>query len=234
MYGKSNYKIEKETKTTIDEEGNESTTTVEKTIQFQDNNEPEFIKLYTKVWCEFNEIPLAYRNLFLQLALRMSFCNATDLENSQIVYTGKPTSTYIQQILGWKDSMYKKGLRVLTECNAIKRIGRGVYQINPSYASRGQWKYNPKKENGGVEDLIATFNFKTKEVNTKIIWADDGQDNDINKFHRKLFNASAEENTVAKHITKKAEDNETVDIPNMTIFDFIPSNNNTDAAEMPL
>ena len=60
MYGKSNYKIEKETKTTIDEEGNESTTTVEKTIQFQDNNEPEFIKLYTRVWCEFNEIPLSF------------------------------------------------------------------------------------------------------------------------------------------------------------------------------
>lgn len=132
--------------------------------------EPDYIKLYTKMWCEFNNIPVAYRNLFMELVIRMSYANATDIQHSQTVYTGKPYSDCICKTLGWKTNMYQKGLKVLCDCGAIRRINRGVYQINPSYAGRGTWKYNPKLKQGGVQDLVAVFNFRERTVETNIDW----------------------------------------------------------------
>lgn len=164
---------EKEIKTTVDQNGNETTDIIEKTKSYHKSEEPDYVKLYTNMWCEFNQIPLTYRSLFLELITRMSYCNMDDLSNAQLVNTGKPWSNSIMQSLKWKEDMYKKGLRELKKCGAIKSVGRGVYQINPNYASRGEWKYNPKLKRGGVENLIATFDFANKTVDTKIIYAAD-------------------------------------------------------------
>ena len=163
--------IKMETRTREDAEGNITTDTTE--TSYIKDSEPDYIKLYTKTWCEFNQIPNAYRELFLQLAMRMTYCSASDLKHSQLVYTGKPFCNEIMQELHWKENMYRKGLKALTEAGAIKRIARGVYQINPSYAGRGAWKYNPTLKQGGVKDLIATFDFKHGTVDTTIVWSDD-------------------------------------------------------------
>lgn len=198
MINENNYKIQTEKTTIIDEQGNETTTSIEKKINYQKHSEPEFIKLYTDMWCVYNEIPNAYRNLFLQLALRMSYCNSTDLKSSQIVYTGEPISTEICSILNWKRNMYQKGLKVLVECNAIRRINRGVYQINPSYAGKGLWKYDSRLKQGGIEDLITTFRFKDHEVETQVIWADDGSDSEINNIYRDGLDVKEEEEGILK------------------------------------
>lgn len=159
------------------------TTTTENTVNIQRNNEPDYIKLYTRMWCEFNQIPETYRNLFMELVARMSYCDSADLPHSQLVNTGKPWSDAIMQALGWKKAMYQRGLKELCTCGAIKKISRGVYQINPNYAAKGEWKYNPRLQRGGVEDLVATFNFKNGTVNTKIIWAaeNDGSADEIDQ-----------------------------------------------------
>ena len=209
----NNYKIQQEITTKIDENGNETSTIKEKKINYQRNEEPDFIKLYTKVWCEFNEIPIAYRNLFLELITRMSYCNSTDLDNSQIVFTGVPVSTQIMKALGWKKNMFQKGLKVLCDCGAIKRINRGVYQVNPSYAGRGQWKYNPRLAQGGVEDLVATFDFKTKETNVNILWADNGEDEELNNIYRNMLDSSKSDETVLKQVDSKNIDNKNNDLP---------------------
>lgn len=174
-----------ETTTIIDELGNESTTTKSTTTNIQRNAEPDYIKLYTKMWCEFNAVPDAYRELFMQLVIRMTYCNATDLKHSQLVNTGKPWSDDIMNVLGWKQRMYQRGLKALCECGAIRKAGKGVYQINPLYAGRGEWKYNPRLNRGGIEDLVATFNFKDKTVETSIVWADDGSDDELNRLFQK-------------------------------------------------
>lgn len=184
-----------------DADGNIKTSSVEKVTNIQRNNEPDYIKLYTKMWCEFNDIPMAYRELFLQLVIRMTYCNSADLGNSQLVNTGKPWSTSIMKALNWKDRMYQKGLKVLCECEAIKKVGRGVYQINPQYAGRGEWKYNPRLERGGIEDLVVSFNFKDKSVDTKIVWADDGEDSPMNEAYRQGMGVSAKQETVLKSTT---------------------------------
>lgn len=189
--------IEKQITTTIDAEGNESSTTVEKTRKIELSTEPDYIKLYTAMWCEFNQIPVAYRQLFLELVSRMSYCNKSDLDQSQIVFLGEPISSAVCKALHWKskDSLMK-GLRALVKCNAIKKIGRAVYQINPSYAGRGEWKYNPRLNRGGIEDLIATFNFRDKTVKTEIIWADDGKENAFNETMREGLGCKCSDETV--------------------------------------
>ena len=55
---------------------------------------------------------------------------------------------------------------------------------------------------GGVEDLIATFSFRDGTVDTKITWADDGQDSDINKAYRQGLGVSRKNQAVLKQ-TKK-------------------------------
>lgn len=196
---------EKQTTIQEDADGNIKTSSVEKVTNIQRNNEPDYIKLYTKMWCEFNDIPMAYRELFLQLVIRMTYCNSADLGNSQLVNTGKPWSTSIMKALNWKDRMYQKGLKALCECDAIKKVGRGVYQINPQYAGRGEWKYNPRLERGGIEDLVVSFNFKDKSVDTKIVWADDGEDTPMNEAYRQGMGVSAKQETVLKSTTIKGE-----------------------------
>ena len=144
---------------------------METTKKLEKSTEPDFIKLYTRMWCEFNGIPECHRALFLELATRMSYCNKTDLGASQIVYTGEPNASAICQAIGWKqkDSLMK-GLKALVNCGAIRKLNRAVYQINPSYAGRGEWKYNPRLDRGGVEDLVATFNLRKGTVETQIVW----------------------------------------------------------------
>lgn len=163
----------KEVKTFEDSEGNITTSTVERTSKIKRSEEPDYIKLYTQTWCEFNQIPLRLRDLFLELAIRMSYADSTSPEESQVVYTGKPVSTSIMRSLDLKISTYNQYLRELAECGAIRRVSRGVYQINPNYAGRGLWKYNPTLGSGGIEDLKATFDFVNGTVETKILWADD-------------------------------------------------------------
>lgn len=210
--------ISKEIQTTtqIDADGNESTTIFEKTTNIQRNSEPDYIKLYTRMWCEYNGIPTTYRSLFLELVTRMTYCSTADLGNSQLVNTGKPWSESIMHVLGWQKAMYQRGLRELCECGAIRKVGKGVYQVNPQYAGKGEWKYNPRLERGGVEDLVATFHFADGTVNTQITWADDGQDSDINQTYRQGLGVSARSQAVLKRRTRKPQPSAGEALPEIT------------------
>lgn len=196
----------KDTQTIIDENGVERSTTKETTTKVERSTEPDYIKIYTKMWCEFNQIPLAYRDLFFELICNMTYCNASDLQHSQLVYTGRPWSDCIMQRLGWKRAMYQRGLAELCQCKAIKKISRGVYQINPSYAGRGEWKYNPRLQRGGIENLVATFNYAAGTVQTTMTWADDGTDSELNTLYRTGLSVTKNDNTTLTTQTITPED----------------------------
>lgn len=191
----------KQTTTTIHEDGSITQSSVEKSTNIVRNNEPDYVKLYTRMWCEYNGIPEVYRDLFLQLAIRMTYCNANDLNSSQLVCTGKPWSDSIMQALGWKKAMFQRGIKALCDCGAIRRISKGVYQISPKYAAKGEWKYNPRLAHGGVEQLVAIFNFAEGTVHTKITWADDGTASDFNDAYRKGMHVRPKDQTVMTHTT---------------------------------
>ena len=192
---------QREVHTTEDAEGNMTVDTKETVIQALP--EPDYIKLYTKMWCEFKAIPEVYQKLFLELAMRMTYCNSTDLEHSQLVSTGMPWSAEIQKTLNWQPRMYQRGLKALCDFGALKKVNRGVYQINPQYAGKGAWKYNPKLNQGGVKDLVATFNFKDKTVEQSFVWADNGENDEINDMMREGLGVSKEQETTLTHMTVK-------------------------------
>ena len=183
----------------IEEDGKEIVRKFEKSTAITRNTEPDYIKIYTNMWSEFNNIPIAYRELFLQLAIRMTYCNADNLEDAQIVYTLKPTVDSIKRVLGWKNSMFYKGIGELIKSGAIRKISRGAYQINPQYAGKGEWKYNPRLKRGGVEELVATFKLGKdgeKTVKTEITWADDGEKTEFNQMYRDGLKVKASNETV--------------------------------------
>lgn len=166
-----------------DADGCITTRTTKETTAIQRNNEPDYIKIYTKMWCEFNDVPEAYRQLFFSLIVRMSYCNSHDQEMGQLVYTGVPWRDAIMQECGWtaRDSLMK-GLKALCNCGAIRKISRGVYQINPSYAGKGEWQYNPRLNRGGIEDLVAKFKFSEKEVEAEFVWSESKPKKDIDSI----------------------------------------------------
>lgn len=188
----------KETVKEIDAEGNEQVTTKETTKKIERSTEPDYIKLYTNMWCEANQIPDLWRPLFLQLVMRMSYANAEDEQDlgGQIVSTGGPYGDRIRAALGWKPNMYQKGLKALCDCHAIKRVRRGFYQVNPHYAGRGEWKYNPRLNRGGIENIIATFDLAAGTNKTEIVWADDGTDTPMNKMYRRGLGVKKGENAI--------------------------------------
>lgn len=113
-------------------------------------------------------LPAAYRFLFFILAARMCYCDSDDLAHSQLVHTGEPYRDEIMEIMGWtnRDSL-QKGLRALCECNAIRYVSRGCYQINPRFASKGQWLYNPRIPQSNVEGLKKYYDDEQRAARRK-------------------------------------------------------------------
>lgn len=203
---KTNWREQTETVKKIHDDGTEETTVKQTAVKFA-SGEPDYIKIYTRMWCEFNGVPEQWRALFLALIVRMSYANSAKPEESQIVYTYGPTKDAIMRELGWKTrSPLQKGLRELTKCGAIRRVARACYQVNPHFAGRGGWKYDAKKNQGGIEDLIATFDFATKDVKTEITWADDGEDTDFNQTMREGLGVKASDNTKLTYTTMKPKE----------------------------
>ncbi len=154
-----------------DKDGNVLSVTTEKnTSKIGKSTEPDYIKIYTNMWCEFNQIPERWRELFLQLAIRMSYANAGDSYGGQIINVTGPNKESILIALNYKENNFRKGLQALVKANAIRKIARGWYQINPSYAGKGEWKYDVKRKQGGIENIITTFDFKENNIQTEIIY----------------------------------------------------------------
>ena len=168
--------VKQETITTItqNDDGSQNVVTETKETTFDKGREPDYIKIYTKMWCNFKGLTDKYITMFMELASRMTYCNSNDLKHSQLVNTGSLFAEEIIKACGWKTrDPLAKGLKTLCQYGVIRKVGKGVYQINPEYAGRGAWRYNPREDNGGVKDLVATFNFKENSVDTLITWNDD-------------------------------------------------------------
>ena len=173
MNKKTNILEEVKETTVVDQDGNIVSQKTTKTKKMaKRSTEPDYIKLYTNMWCEFNQIPQCARALFFEMAIRMTYCNSDELENSQLVFTAGPNQKAMMVGAGiTNEKVFYRHLKMLADCNAIKKVSRGCYQINPQYAGRGSWHYNAKEKQGGIEDLVAVFNFKKGTVETQMTWA---------------------------------------------------------------
>lgn len=193
-----------ETTKYIHDDGTEETSVKQTAIKFADG-EPDYIKIYTKMWCEFNQIPLRWRDLFFALVIRMTYANSNDPDHSQLVYTYGLKEDIMKE-LGWKTrAPFQRGLSELCKHKAIRHVRRGVYQINPRFAGRGGWRYDAKRNQGGIQDLITTFDFATRDIKTEITWADDGEDTPFNNNMREGLGVNASDNTKLTYTTMSPE-----------------------------
>lgn len=199
-----------ETHTKIDAEGNQ-TTSEKTTLLKKVNPEPDFIKLYTKMWCNFSGIESpTLQAVFLQLVAHMTYVDLNSEEGGQLVQTGYPVGEQIMKRMGWTTKRaLQKALKELCNFGAIRRVRRGVYQINPAYAGRGEWHYDPKAERGGVDKLVAKFEMAKggdRKVKTEITFSNNGEDNsDFAKAMREGLGIKQNELTSVITTQTKAE-----------------------------
>ena len=159
----------------IEREGADGNVTVDTAVVTQairKNEEPDYVKLYIDGWRGANGIPARYRQLFLSLAMRMDYANiergGDPDEGGQIVCVMGRCREALLRECGWNgDDALCKGLKALVDCGALRKISRGFYQINPRYAARGTWHYSSRKNQGGVENLLAAFVSDNQKAPTK-------------------------------------------------------------------
>lgn len=149
-------------------DGNVTVDTAVITQAIRKNEEPDYVKIYIDEWRGSDRIPARYRRLFLHLAMYMTYANCgkdgDPDEGGQIVYAMGKTRKALLKECGWSgDDALCKGLKALADCGAIRKVGRGVYQINPRYAARGTWHYNNRNRQGGAENLLAAFDTDDQE-----------------------------------------------------------------------
>lgn len=185
--------IEEHEQTNFDANGNKIASSKSTITRYSDRNyEPDYIKLYIKplkrgqestvdsVDCELYQVPEFARRTFLQLAIRMHYCNAGDLRGSQKVDVRGTNKIEIMEACGIKnDQVWYRHIKALVDCDAIrpiivngKRI-KGEYQINPHIVGRGQWLYSVRDDKGGLRDFVNYWD-ANNNMQTNIVYAADG------------------------------------------------------------
>lgn len=159
-----------------DAHGNVTTETLTKTSAVRPRKEPDYVKLYVNAWLGDRDIPDRYLRLFLQLVLRMTYANVSlgggTKEGGQVVYAIGKYRKELLKACGWnRDDALCKGPRALSDCGAIRKLGHGIYQINPRYAGRGRWGYDNREKRGGVGNLVQAFETPDKKVSTEVLGA---------------------------------------------------------------
>lgn len=92
---------------------------------------------YLKVFCDHpffrQPMPHTVRTLLYALAEMTPYASAP----SQFVYLPGATVKKLDREYGLSESTVKRGLRWLVERDAVRRAGRGAYQVNPYLYARG-------------------------------------------------------------------------------------------------
>lgn len=94
--------------------------------------EPDFIKLYIKDICKLNDIPTAGNNILNELLKYMNY------DNQVLLPTG--VKQLITKELNLGKSTLDNTLNNLVKKDIIKRIGIGIYKLNPYIFGRGKWQ----------------------------------------------------------------------------------------------
>lgn len=98
-------------------------------------SEPAYLKLYFDGLTELRAMPLYCWPVLLWLLGRMPYANV-----DPCFEFGTPMRQRAAGELGVKISQVNHAVSDLVKCGAILRAGRGLYQFNPVFFARGEWK----------------------------------------------------------------------------------------------
>lgn len=97
--------------------------------------EPPYLKLYMEGLSVLQGIPLYCWPVLLWLLGRIPYANS-----DPCFEFGTPMRQRAAEELGVKISQVNHAVSDLVKCRAILRSGRGLYQFNPSFFARGEWR----------------------------------------------------------------------------------------------
>ena len=98
-------------------------------------SEPAYLKLYLDGLLQLRDIPLYCWPVLLWLLGRMPYANA-----DPCFEFGKPLRQRAADDLKLKISQVNHALSDLVKSGALLRVERGLYQFNPAFFARGEWK----------------------------------------------------------------------------------------------
>lgn len=98
-------------------------------------NEPAYLKLYFDGLMGLRAMPLYCWPVLLWLLNRMPYANA-----DPCFEFGAPMRQRAAGELNLKISQVNHAVSDLVKCGAILRVDRGLYQFNPHFFARGEWK----------------------------------------------------------------------------------------------
>lgn len=135
-----------EVRTTLDEQG--SVVEQQKTQVIQFPSEPPFIKIYISDLTRILGLPLGVQSLLTALISKMDYENVITLTSRKKQEIAAKVNIKIQTFDNYLLKMVESGI--------LRRIGRGEYQANPEYFSRGEWSEIYRRR----EDWQLTITYK--------------------------------------------------------------------------
>lgn len=97
--------------------------------------EPPYLKVYMDKLKGLQGMPLYCWPVLLFLLERIPYANV-----DQSFEFGNPMRQRLADELGVKIGQVNHAVSDLVKCGAILRAGRGLYQFNPVFFARGEWK----------------------------------------------------------------------------------------------
>lgn len=111
--------------------------------------EPPYVKVYLGDLVSLREMPLYCWPVLLWLLQKAPY--ATQDPYFEI---GKPARAYIAEETGVKISSVNHAVADLVKHGAILRARRGLYQLNPQFFGRGEWKEIAKLRESAKRNAI--------------------------------------------------------------------------------
>lgn len=135
----------------------QTTTHTEKTT------EPNFIKLYLDHLAIFNGVSLTVNPILAEILRRTTY--ADDVAGGQQVVINRAIKKQIAKILNCSESKINNAITVFVNNDYLRRIDRGLYEVNPNYFGKGDW--------GNIQKLRANYDYVEHTVIAEIEGEDD-------------------------------------------------------------
>lgn len=114
----------------------------------QTEQEPDYVKLYVRAWCDFKDIKGVNSAFLAHLLPYMTYA-----AQGQVIYLAPPLKRVIATELGWSQksalNRFNQELRKLVSRGVLSHVGESTYQVNPELVGKGSW--------ADIKALRATF-----------------------------------------------------------------------------
>ena len=133
------------------------------------SDEPDWVKLYVKAWCDFKNVKGINSQFLYNLLPYMSYA-----DEGQYIFITPFLKRQIAKKLKWKShsalQVFNNNLRKLVQQNVLKHLDTNTYQVNPELIGKGEWK--------DIRRLRATFNLETGEITHQYAQEDDNRESE--------------------------------------------------------